>query len=370
MMDPVADNEHPREQPAAPPAPQPDLPAPGHPAAPPFGTPTGQPAVPPFGTQAGQPAAPAGSGPAVPPGTQHPDGPAAFPGSQHLGDPVVPPAAMPVAGAPVGPLVPEPPPGGPPPVVRPPTEVTPEQIRQFQDFQRFQALMREQAEKGFPPPANPPPPGFLQPWGQPPKQSLPKRLLKAAVSKIITGLVVLAVLVLAGWWAIDHFLGSDVEDHPTASETGGGKAETNLIFETDPKAAVLKVYDDIAQGDAKSACSRFTDDARAQFAQDMSEYGNSCSEIVMTIHNAVAADRMKAEYADPWIPASAIVTSGTTATVSSCAIEVVGGPRLGLLELSEIPNSEAPAGGAQWIVSGHRTEPADCGGSVSTPPTT
>src|SRR5690242_3576735 len=72
----------------------------------------------------------------------------------------------------------------PPPAPRVPTDITPEQVRQFQEFQRFQELMREQAEKGLPPGA--PPPGFLQPWGQPPKQSLPKRLLKAAVGKIIT----------------------------------------------------------------------------------------------------------------------------------------------------------------------------------------
>jgi hypothetical protein len=248
-------------------------------------------------------------------------------------------------------------PVAPPPAVREPTGVTPDQVRQFQEFQRFQNLMREQAEKGFPP--GNPPPGLLQPWGPPPpRPSLAKRLLKSAVSKIVTGLVVLGILVLAGYFAIDYLFGENLDDHPTARDTGGGKAETNLIFETDPKSAVLKVYDDIAQGDAKSACSRFTDDARAEFARNMSQYGGSCAEIVTTIHDDVAADRMKAEYADPWIPASSVDISGSSATVSSCAIEVVGGPPLGLLTLSEIPNSDAPAGGdAQWIVSGHQSEP-------------
>jgi hypothetical protein len=260
-------------------------------------------------------------------------------------------------------------PAAPPPAVRPPTEITPEQVRQFQEFQQFQELMRQQAEKGLPP--GTPPPGALQPWGPPPpKESLPKRLLKATISKIVTGLVVLAILVLAGWFAIDYFLGPDV-NQPTASHTGGGKAETNLIFETSPRNAVLKVYDDIAQGDPKSACSRFTDDARAEFTKNMSEYGNTCSEIVTTIHSAVAADRMKSEYANPWIPGSAVPTTGDTVSVSSCAIEVTGGPRLGLLTLSKIPKSEQAGGGdAQWIVSGHQAEPADCGGATSSPPTT
>jgi hypothetical protein len=251
-------------------------------------------------------------------------------------------------------------PAAPPPAVRPPTEVTPEQVRQFQEFQQFQELMRQQSEKGLPPP----------PWPAPPqKESLPKRLLKATVSKIVTGLVVLAILVLAGWFAIDYFFGPDV-NQPTASQTGGGKAETNLIFETTPRNAVLKVYDDIAQGDPKSACSRFTDDARAEFTRNMSEYGKTCGQIVETIHNAVAADRMKSEYANPWIPGSAVPTAGDTVSVSSCAMEVTGGPRLGLLTLSKIPKSEQAGGDAQWIVSGHQAEPADCGGITSTPPTT
>lgn len=279
------------------------------------------------------------------------------------------PTAPPQADPPADIVMPDGPSAGPPPEPRQPTEVTPEQIRQFQEFQRFQELMRKQAEQGMPPGS--PPPGSLVPWGPPPpKQSLPKRVAKAALGKIITGLVVLAVLVLAGYLAIDYFFGPDL-DQPPASQTGGGKAETNLIFETSPRNAVLKVYDDIAQGDAESACSRFTDDARAQFSQNMSEYGKTCDQIVTTIHNQIAADRMKSEYANPWIPGSAVPTSGDTVSVSSCAIEVTGGPRLGLLTLSKIPKSEAAGGGdAQWIVSAHHSEPADCGGTSSTPPTT
>jgi len=259
-----------------------------------------------------------------------------------------------------------------PPALRAPTEITPEQVRQFQEFQQFQELMRQQAEQGLPP-GTPPPPGFLQPWGppQPPpkRPSAPKRFLKAMAGKIVTGVVVLLILVAAGYFAIDYFFGENRDQLP-ASQTGGGKAETNLIFETSPRSAVSKVYDDIAQGDAKSACSRFTDDARAQFTENMSQYGNTCGAIVTTIHEAVAADRMKSEYANPWIPSSALPVGGDSVSVSSCAIEVNGGPRLGLLTLSKIPKSEAAGGGeAQWIVSAHAAEPVSCGGALSTTPT-
>lgn len=256
----------------------------------------------------------------------------------------------------------------PPPAPRQPTDITPEQVRQFQEFQRFQELMREAADQGMPPGS--PPPGLLQPWGQPPpKQSLPKRMLKAAVSKIITGLIFLAILIVAGYFAVDYFFGQERDDRP-AHETGGGKATTNLIYETTPRNAVQKVYDDIAQGDAESACGRFTEDARDQFARNMSEYGNSCEQVVLTIHKSVDANSMKSEYANPWIPSSAVPTpTGDSVQVSSCALDVVGGPRLGLLTLSKIPHSEQAGGGdAQWIVSGHQAEPADCGGVTSTPP--
>lgn len=260
------------------------------------------------------------------------------------------------------PAVPGPPPAPRPPTdARPPTEVTPDQIRQFQEFQRFQELMREQGD---------PPPGFVPPWAQPPpKQSLPKRLLKATLSKIITGLVVLAVLVVAGYLAIDYFFGENRDQLP-ASQTGGGGATVTLLFEKTPSLAVRKIYDDIAQGDGTSACRRFEEPARKQFTKNMSQYGTTCENIVENIHNAVVADRTRSEYSDPWIPASAIPANTEPVSVSSCAIEVTGGPRLGLLTLRKIPNSEGPSNGAgQWIVSAHQAEPEDCGGTLSTPPT-
>src|SRR5262245_19841501 len=154
-------------------------------------------------------------------------------------------------------------PGAPPPAVRQPTDITPDQIREFQEFQRFQQLMRESAEKGGPPPQ-------LPPWTQPPpKPSLPKRMLKAAVGKIITGLVVLAILIVAGYLAIDYFFGEDHNQLP-ASQTGGGKTTDNLILDTNPYETVRKVYHHIANGAngvPEQVCLRFQDKGK-QFASD------------------------------------------------------------------------------------------------------
>ena len=92
--------------------------------------------------------------------------------------------------------------------------------------------------------------------------------------------------------------------------------------------------------------------------------------MVGAARSAVVADRMKNEYANPWIPASAITPNTDPVSVSSCALEVTGGPRLGLFTLRTIPNSVEQGGDPQWIVSAHALEPADCGGTSSTPPTT
>ncbi len=65
---------------------------------------------------------------------------------------------------------------------------------------------------------------------------------------------------------------------------GGKKAETNLIYETDPRNAVQKIYDDIAQDDATSACGRFTEEARAEFADHFADLGGSCEDIVTALN--------------------------------------------------------------------------------------
>ena len=263
------------------------------------------------------------------------------------------PTGPPQADPPADLVVPGGPPAGPPPELRQPTEMTPEQVRQFQEFQRFQELMRQQAEQGMPPAS--PPPGSLLPWGQPPpKQSLPKRMAKAVVGKIITGLVVLAVLVLAGYFAIDYFFGPNL-DQPPASQTGGGKTEDNLILPTDPYEAVRMIYHQIANGDGvwQQVCLRFEDNGK-KFAADMGY--DSCEDAV----NGLAPQVTDADAYAESMPSYVTTFNPKNATeirISSCADSrngrIDGGPPLGAFTVEKIKGSK----GGQWIITGHENEP-------------
>jgi hypothetical protein len=277
---------------------------------------------------------------------------------------------------------PEHPPGG-ELSVRPPSEpaappvppaIGADEVREFQEFQQFRELMRQQREQGFPQGA-PPPPGSLQPWGPPQQWGPPpkrdplwRRALRPIAGKVISLAVVAAMLALGALWLLEQLPGSGPPERGGGPPhvAGGKKAETNLIFETDPRNAVQKIYDDIAQDDPTSACGRFTDEARAEFAEHFANLGASCEEVVGALTAQVESGQ-KSEYANPRFPPW-VNTNPTSDTVpvSSCALEVTGGPRLGLLTVSKIENSV----GGQWIVTRHDDEPADCSGVATGPPTT
>lgn len=272
-----------------------------------------------------------------------------------------PPAPIPVEQSPPAPVEP----AGPPPAVRAPTEVTPDQVRQFQEFQHFQELMRQQAEQGFEPPTTPPPPGFLQPWGPPPKQpSAPVRFLKALAGKIVTAVIVVALLALGGYFAIDYFFGQDNEDQ-SADKTGGGGTDTNIVFDRNPYEMVRKVYDYTAQNrdgvkDTNLVCLRFTEEARAQFAENMG-YAD-CDAAIRALSEEVTDPNA---YAESMPSATADEITETTVRISSCDDSydgIQGGPSLGAFTVSQIEGSKD----GQWIISGHRTETCTPG---STPPT-
>ncbi|MCT2587238.1 hypothetical protein [Actinophytocola gossypii] len=256
-------------------------------------------------------------------------------------------------------ILPPPQPPAQPPVARQPSEpapLDPDEFRQFQEFKQFQELMRQQREQGVPPGL---PPG----WGPPPRQNPVKRALRAVGGKIATAVIVVLLLVAAGYLAIDYFLGGPPAQ-PPASQIGGRQQEGTLLFEENPRAAVQRVYDDVAQGDPESACGRFTEEARADFAEHFASYGDTCEEVVAGL-NAEVVPGQKSEYANPAEMTS--VTRGTTTdsvTVSSCTIGVQGGPPLGRMTVTRDWNSK---GTNQWIVTAHEAE--TCTGVPSVPTT-
>jgi len=286
--------------------------------------------------------------PAQPPPSQPPSPPPSQPPSQ---PPSPPPSLQPPAQ----------PPGSPLPAPRQPTEpapLDPEEFRQFQEFKQFQELMRQQQERG-----SPPVPGFPPAWGPPPRQNPVKRAMRAVAGKIATAVIVVLLLVAAGYLAIDYFLGGP-PSQPPASQIGGRQQEGTLLFEENPRAAVQRVYDDVAQGDPEAACGRFTEQARAQFAEHFGSYGGTCEEVVSGL-NAQVVPGQKSEYANPAEMTS--VTRGTTTdsvTVSSCNLGVRGGPPLGRMTVTRDWNSK---GTNQWIVTRHESE--TCTGVPSAPTT-
>jgi hypothetical protein len=185
---------------------------------------------------------------------------------------------------------------------------------------------------------------------------------------VISLAVVAALLAIGALWLLEKLPGSGPPERTGGAPhvAGGKKAETNLIYETDPRNAVQKIYDDVAQDDPMSACGRFTEAARAEFADHFANLGGTCEEVVGALTAQVESGQ-KSEYANPRFP-SWVNTNPTSDSVpvSSCALEVTGGPRLGLLTVSRIKNSV----GGQWIVTSHEDEPEDCSGVATGPPTT
>lgn len=245
-----------------------------------------------------------------------------------------------------------------------PAPLDPEQVRefqQFQQFQQFQEMLRQQREHGFAQ-GEPPPPGLPQPWGPPPKRPNPvRRALRAITGKIVTAAIVVLLLIGAGYLAIDYFAGGPPAR--TGGSSGrGNKTDDRLLFEKNPRSAVRRVYENIAMGDQRGTCDRFTPDARAQFTDAFASLGDSCESVVDGL-KAQVVEGMKNEYAEPVIPAAAARATGKTATVSSCAFDVTGGPRLGLFTLGVIEGSVD----GQWIVTGYETE--TCATEPSAPPT-
>jgi hypothetical protein len=84
----------------------------------------------------------------------------------------------------------------------------------------------------------------------------------------------------------------------------------------------------------------------------------TCLQAVRALHAQLGTDGENA-YGVVQVPDAALVQRGRTATVSSCAMQIDAGPRLGLFELTR--NSQQ-----EWQITGHSNESDPC----PAPPTT
>ncbi len=213
----------------------------------------------------------------------------------------------------------------PPPFV-PPGPVPDQQWREFQEFQRFQEFQKN----------------------SPPTRNKPK-WLRILLGKWARRLVFLLVLALAAMWAYQHYFGGPDEALP-ASETGGGETERTVLFETAPDLAVRKVYNDVAHGILPNACTRFETPAVERKFADAFGTADCPSAVRELKAQVVRVD----DYERPLFPPKMKLLPGPDGQVviSSCEMDIKGGPRLGRFTVKKIAGSRAE----QWTISDFESE--------------
>lgn len=248
-----------------------------------------------------------------------------------------------------------------------PPQLDPEQLRQFQQFQQFQDYLRfteaqRQGGQVVPtqpgePPVPPPPHGGAVQVAPPPPSPRPSirlpRFVKRILASVLSALIFLAVLGVAGKLLYDHFFPAQDDDKP-ASETGGGTYHANKILSTEPYEAVRKVYQQIAQGRPDLACGYFDIPVQQAFAVDLG-YAD-CRQAVLDLKTKVTnvndyAESISPEQYDP---------NTATLTIDSCRFPIEGGPALGVFTVTKVDKG-------QWLITGHAPGPRTCAPASSTP---
>ncbi|QGK71557.1 hypothetical protein GIY23_20370 [Allosaccharopolyspora coralli] len=225
-----------------------------------------------------------------------------------------------------------------------------EEYRQYQEFLEFQKFREWQrnrsdgARTSFT--------GETKRSREPQARPRWKRALGLLRYKTVRRLLYLLVAVLFAWWLLHYLLGDIMDNGDSTAPDGGtpGKQDfsTAPIPSADPATAVAGVYNYVAYNRAGDACALFNEAGRQAFADS---YGAaSCVAAVQRI-NADVADPV--QYPNIKIGRDAETTEGGNSSVSSCGLDVQGGPRLGMFHLTQ----NAKGG---WLIAGHEHEPADC----------
>lgn len=287
--------------------------------------------------------------------------------------------ALPQPSAPGSPALPQPSGSAQPPV-------DPAELEQFRQFQQFQDYLKfTQAQQGNQP-APPPDAGVVQAppsqpmpqqGGQPPMippgyQLVPTERRRAPKwvtwigKKVLAWVLAIVILGLAATWLYNHFFPNDSgKTSAQLAQEGGGKYHTNHVFSKNPYEAVRMVYQDIAQGSVDDACGRFAYDAtkgvdiQSKFAQDLGQ--NDCRQAVQAIH-AQVQPKDRNNYAESVPSYVSEPLSGDVVTIDSCSFSITGGPALGVFTVSKVELG-------QWLITGHASGPAKCGGTPTTAPT-
>ena len=256
---------------------------------------------------------------------------------------VVPPTNVPPAGPP-----------GPPPSVPDPAQL--QQFEQFRQFQQFQEYQRyAQTEEGQRALGSGNAVGF--PFQPPPKMPPWQRFLRSRMFRRMVFFLIVALVLV---WGYNHYFGVS-DDNNVQGGAGPGAVQEPGRLSPSPQQAVIALYKMVAQGGANEACTLvFDQQGGLQFAQDFG--ASTCQAAVTSLYAQVSKDAMdRNAYAAPKVTDDAITMNGTSATVSSCKLNLIGGPPLGKLLLTE--------NGGGWVISGHDTETCPPKASTSTTPT-
>lgn len=178
------------------------------------------------------------------------------------------------------------------------------------------------------------------------------RFAKRMLASVLSALIFLAVLGVAGKLLYDHFFPPQDDDRP-ASETGGGTYHANKILSTEPYEAVRKVYQQIAQGRPDLACGYFDIPVQQTFATDLG-YAD-CQQAVLDLKTKVTNVN---DYAES-IPSSVSEQYGDIVTVDSCRFAISGGPALGVFTVTKVEKG-------QWLITGHEPGPKTCAPPTAT----
>jgi hypothetical protein len=266
----------------------------------------------------------------------------------------------------------------------PPRGMDMEEYRRFQEFQRFQDYQRfveaQQTPQGphLPAPIPPSgPPGELPARGELESQLVGMRQQLSRIERVTNAptwqkilrnkwlhrLIWLVVIIVLATWGVPklvhHYFGGNDEPGGAAA-LHPGEIQGSGRLATNPKDGVAAVYHIVAEAPPDEACLEFSPGARAEFARDLG--APTCLQAVRNIHAKLTTAAINA-YGFVQIPDSALVQSGTSAVVSSCAMVLDAGPRLGLFTLTQDSSNE-------WLITGHGNEPNPCPApATSVPPT-
>ncbi|WP_433265876.1 hypothetical protein ACQPZF_39230 [Actinosynnema sp. CS-041913] len=238
-----------------------------------------------------------------------------------------------------------------PPRNPPPPDLDPEQLRQFQEFQRFQEYQRFQQTQGVQalPPGTSTPPPIAPPPAAPAKPLRKPLWLILLGSKAFRRLIYLLVVLLILSIAYNHYFGtSDESGEPRAQ---GNQEQVARIPKTPwgLNGTIGRLYQHVGHDIADQGCLLFARDgaAKKKFADAIG--APDCESAIHMLKKQVTnVDQYEKAYP---------VDTGQQVTrveVSSCDLDVRGGPRLGRFVLTKLEPSGA------WAITDYEAQPADC----------